>query len=92
MSILLDVSIEILKKMPENSTIEDIVEEIYIIGDILEETPKEGRKMTIEELRNLVLPEEEISEEERQEIRMIKKEMESGKERRYEDVSAELNV
>lgn len=48
--------------------------------------------MTTEEFTNLDIPEEEISEDERKEIRMIIEEMKRGKEHRLEDVLDELNV
>lgn len=94
MSLLKDVTIETIRKMPENITIEDIVEEIYIIGDAIEslKTSKEEKTMTTEELINLEIPEEEISDEERREIRMIRDEMKRGKKFRLEDILEELNV
>ncbi len=46
--------------------------------------------MTTEELLKLIIPEEKISDEERQELLKIKDEMKKGKEYRLEDVLAEL--
>lgn len=92
MSILKDVSIEAIRRMPENATVEDIVDEIYVIGDIIEESSEEGRMLTTEEFLNLALPEEEINEEERRETHVIREEMKKGKKFRFEDVLDELNV
>ena len=46
----------------------------------------ENLRREIENLKKILLPEEEISEEERQEIRRILSEMEKGNEIRLEDV------
>jgi hypothetical protein len=50
------------------------------------------RMTTTEELANLDIPEEEISDEERREIHIIREEMKRGKEFRLEDVLDELNI
>jgi hypothetical protein len=50
------------------------------------------RMATTEKFIDLDIPEEEISDEERQELLMIKDEMKRGKEHRLEDVLAELDV
>jgi hypothetical protein len=50
MSLLKDVCIEAIKRMPENITVEDIICEIIIIGNIVEPLQNEGRETTVEEV------------------------------------------
>lgn len=52
MSALIDVSIETLKRMPENSSLEDIMYEINFVAQVLEglKASEEGRTITTEEL------------------------------------------
>jgi hypothetical protein len=91
MSIVKEVIIETVRRMPENITYKDAAIEIVDISNIfehLEELSDEERQKLID----LIIPEVKISEEERKEIHVILEEMESGKEYRLEDVRAELNV
>lgn len=54
MSIIKDVCIEIIKRMPENVTIEDIVEEILFMGNIYKSLKPDKRlKIKTEELLEL---------------------------------------
>ena len=52
MNLLKELSIETIRKMPENVTEEDIIYEIRVIAHILEglKDVKEGRTITTEEL------------------------------------------
>ena len=52
MSALIDVSIETLRRMPENSSLEDIMYEINFVAQVLEglKASEEGRTITTEEL------------------------------------------
>ena len=52
MSLLKDVSIETIKKMPEDSSVEDIMYEIDFIAHVLEglKDSEEGRTITTEDL------------------------------------------
>ena len=52
MSLLKDISIETIRRMPENSSTEDIMYEIDIIAHVLEglKDSEEGRTITTEEL------------------------------------------
>ena len=94
MSVLKDVSIETIRRMPESATVEDIVYEIIIVGNVLEDlkASEEGKSVTARELLRFIIPEEEISDEERQEIHMIRDEMKRGEKFRLDDVLDELNV
>lgn len=94
MSVLKDVSIETIRRMPESATVEDIVYEIIIVGNVLEDlkASEEGKSVTAQELLRFIIPEEEISDEERQEIHMIRDEMKRGEKFRLDDVLDELNV
>lgn len=54
--IIKDVCIEIIERMPENATVEDIVEEIFFLGDIYESLkPEERLTIQTEELLGLYL-------------------------------------
>ena len=91
MSIVKEVIIETVRRMPENITFKDAAIEIVSVSDIfqhLEELSDEERQKLI----SLIIPEVEISDEERKEIREILEEMERGEEHRLEDVRAELNI
>lgn len=46
----------------------------------------------VEVVRNALIPEEEISDEERAELHEIRKEVKSGKKFRLDEVLADLNV
>lgn len=56
MSVIKDVCIEIIKRMPENATREDIVEEIFFMHNIYESLkPEERRIIKTEDLLRLYL-------------------------------------
>lgn len=91
MSIVKDVIIETVKRMPEGITFKDAAIEIIDINDIfehLEELSDEERQKLI----SLIIPEVKIGDKEKKEIHEILEEMEKGEEYRLEDVRAELNV
>ena len=80
MSIIKEVIIDTVRRMPDK----DAAIEIVSIGDIfehLEELSDEERQKLI----SLIIPEVKISDEERKEIHEILEEMERGKEHRLED-------
>ena len=88
MSIVKEVIIDTVRRMPENITFKDAAIEIVSIGDVfdhLEELSDEERQKLI----SLIIPEVKISDEERKEIHEILEEMERGKEHRLEDIRAE---
>lgn len=49
-------------------------------------------RQEVEIIRNALIPEEEITEEERAEIRNIRQEMDRGEKTRFDDMLADLNV
>jgi hypothetical protein len=56
MSVVKDVCIEIIERMPENATVEDIAEEIFFMGDIYESLkPEEMLTIKTEGLIRLYL-------------------------------------
>ncbi len=52
MSLLKEISIDTIRRMPENSSAEDIMYDVYIVAHILEglKDSEEGRTITTEEL------------------------------------------